>query len=138
MFVVVQWCPLCNCHSLYARGGRRTIPRHFPSSSSPIKVASVSRCVCVYWMVLWKIICIDEYQWEIVITTPNDGSIVVSVAIVHRLKSDNGRVKRQSAVCCVVCGAVTIVRPFLWISGVQDVGYDGKVTHHVFEEHTRR
>lgn len=49
-----------------------------------------SPCLC---MVLWKIICVDESQWEIVlITTPNDGSVIVIVALMHLLISDNGQV----------------------------------------------
>lgn len=49
-----------------------------------------SLCLCI---VLWKIICVDEYQWEIVlITTPNDGSIIMFVALMHLSISDNGQV----------------------------------------------
>lgn len=44
-------------------------------------------------MVLWKIICVDESQWEIVlITTPNDGSVIIIVALMHLLTSDDGKV----------------------------------------------
>lgn len=49
-----------------------------------------SLCLC---MVLWKIICVDESQWEIVlITTPKDGSAVVFVFLMRRSISDDGQV----------------------------------------------
>lgn len=74
-------------------------PRHFPSPSTRIKFASVSRCVCV--LVLWKIVCADEYQWEIVlITTQNDGSVIVCVALMHLAISDNDRVIGSVFVFC--------------------------------------
>lgn len=49
-----------------------------------------SVCLC---LVLWKIICVDESQWEIVlITAPNNGSFIVFVFLMYYLISDNGQV----------------------------------------------
>lgn len=65
-----------------------------------IKLASVSRRVCV-GIVLWKIICVYESQWEIVlITAPNDGPVYVFVVLMHYSICDDGQVI-ESAECFV-------------------------------------
>lgn len=85
----------CHCHKRHARGlggevrGAST-PRHFPSTKLNQVCFCQLLCLC---MVLWKIICADESQWEIVlITTQNDGSIIVCVALMHLAISDDDRV----------------------------------------------
>lgn len=81
-------------NKICAGGGERDVtittpPSPFSVKLSSIKFVSVSR-VCVWCC---EKLCVDESQWEIVlITTPNDGSVIVIVALMHLLTSDNGQV----------------------------------------------
>lgn len=88
------WCFVHNYTLTKERHAR--VERGSSNHPSPfsVKLNQVSfcqsLCLCV---VIWKIICTDESQWEIVlITTPKDGSVIVFVVLMRRSTSDDGRV----------------------------------------------